>query len=141
MQLQNLWSTHRGLVIIAILGCIAIVVTICSVCRITPLVGRVTNLGVCQGIGSKNEPVGISDTFPTSSKRIYAYFTLDSATSIRLIVRWYHEDKLILERQDPFGPGLNYTWIERQNSVDFEEGTYKLDVAGHTIQFRIKKAE
>jgi hypothetical protein len=59
---------------------------------------------------------------------------------MRLIVRWYHEDKLILERQDLFGPGLNYTWIERQTSADFEEGMYKLDVAGHTIQFRVEKA-
>lgn len=97
----------------------------------------VNNLGVSEKIGPHGEPVNFSDTLSSKSERIYVFFKLDSKMPVRLKIRWYYEDQLILENEGLFQPGLNYGWMASHNGY-FKEGRYKVEVGGKTIEFKIE---
>lgn len=97
----------------------------------------VNNLGVSEKIGSNGEPVDFSNTFSSKSEYIYVFFELDSKIPVRLKIRWYYEDQLILENEDLFQPGWNYGWIASHNGY-FKEGKYKVNVGGKTIEFKVE---
>ena len=142
MQVPDVWTAQKGLIVVTTLCCVVILATACQVCRVSSSFSSiaVSNLGVCKGIGSDGELIGISNTFPTDSNRIYAFFTLDSTMPIRLKVRWYHESELILEYDDLYQPGLNYSWIERKGFPSFEVGEYRVEVAGKTVHFKVERS-
>lgn len=56
---------------------------------------------------------------------------------MRLKIRWYYEDQLILENENLFQPGLNYGWIASHDEY-FKEGRYKVEVGGKMIEFEIE---
>jgi hypothetical protein len=58
---------------------------------------------------------------------------------IRLKTRWYYEDEPTLEFEDLYQPGLNFSWIERQGLPSFRAGTYRVEVGGHALQFRVEQ--
>jgi hypothetical protein len=142
MQVPDVCPAQKGLIVVTTLFCVVILATACQVCRVSSSFSSIaiTNLGVCKGIGSDGEPVGISNTFPVDSNRIYAFFTLDSKMSVRLKVRWYYQGELILEYEDLYQPGLNYSWIERQGFPSFEVGEYRVEVAGETVHFKVERS-
>ena len=101
----------------------------------------VKDLKVSQEVSSNGEPIGITDTFPTDTERIYAFFTLNSKLPMRLTVKWYHENELLLVYEKVFQPGVNYCWIARRDSAEFEEGEYRVKVVDQEVEFKVEKVE
>jgi hypothetical protein len=139
-RLQNTWLAHKGWVIVIFFGITALCfMAVCSTCRIRSSLSPfwITELGVCKRIGPDGRPSGVTDTFSSDSERIYAFFTLYSRIPVRLKVRWYYQDQFLFEQENLYQPGLNYSWITNQSG--FKEGTYKVEVGGQTIGFKIEK--
>lgn len=141
MNYKHIWITHRGCIIVIASFCILIIclILVCSIIslRSTFYTFRVEIVGVSNKIGPDGNPVDFSSKFPSKSGRIYMSFELDSKEPVRLKVRWYHEDELILETEDLFKPGLNYAWIASRNEY-FTEGRYKVQVGRRTLEFQVE---
>jgi hypothetical protein len=96
---------------------------------------------VSQDVSPNGDPIDITDTFPTDAERIYAFFTLKSNMSIRLKVRWYHEDELIFVQEELFEPGVNYNWIAIREPSGFKEGEYRVKVGDQEVEFKVEKVD
>ena len=95
MNIQRKWAIRGMVVVIPLLLCVVVSLFLCRVnSEFSPF--WVYDLGVCQDISPNGEPIDIANTFSVDTERIYAFFILDSKIPIRLKMRWYLENQLIV---------------------------------------------
>ena len=89
---------------------------------------KISRVLTCSEVGPSGEPLGITSTFPATTKRVHLFMQLEGPVSAPLEIRWFRENKLVAVQQVRIPPGVSHTWLGREGGEAIPAGQYRVEI-------------
>jgi len=129
-------------ILIALAGCLV-------GCGISFYAGNpdVTEAGTAKGVAQDGTLIAPTDTFPPDTERVCLYFRLVDGPA-QVILRWYHDDKLVDESNRSYQPAVHYHYLVPTPPTKkyLSAGEYKTEIiiydkVRHVVRFRVQSQD